>query len=81
MMACEHKVLMFGSGDYYVFCKECAARWGRLASDRPEYGEDKEGRFVGCAPNLAIGQPTGERRKIETVSNYEPMMADDMQER
>lgn len=24
---CEHKTLFFGSGDYYVFCQHCDARW------------------------------------------------------
>lgn len=24
---CEHKTLFFGSGDYYLFCKRCDARW------------------------------------------------------
>jgi len=24
---CEHKKLMFGSGDYYIFCEECHKSW------------------------------------------------------
>lgn len=24
---CEHKELVFGSGDYYIFCGECGRSW------------------------------------------------------
>jgi hypothetical protein len=24
---CAHKLLTFGSGDYYIFCSGCGARW------------------------------------------------------
>ena len=51
---CDHDTLYFGSGDYYVFCAGCGARWGRLgATDRPEYGESADGVEVGCDPQSA----------------------------
>ncbi len=39
---CTHRVLRFGSGDYYIFCHDCDARW--VAS---QIGTDK------AAPELA----------------------------
>jgi hypothetical protein len=49
-MACQHGVLQFMSGDYYVTCTACHARWGRLSNDgRPEY-RVIDGTKIGCAP-------------------------------
>lgn len=42
--ACGHKTLVFGSGDYYVMCRDCSRTWVKagLASDEadPEYVND-----------------------------------------
>lgn len=27
---CEHRVLRFGSGDYYVFCTDCLRTWVQI---------------------------------------------------
>ena len=37
-MECEHKTLRFGSGDYYVTCKDCGRTWVKAgpASDEPD---------------------------------------------
>ena len=48
--ACQHPVVQFNSGDYYVACESCDARWGRITWKQHEYGEDKDGNPVGCAP-------------------------------
>ncbi len=47
---CQHDELQFNSGDYYVTCTKCSARWGRLAPDRYEYGKDVSGNPIGCCP-------------------------------
>ena len=42
--ACSHPTLTFGSGDYYVMCRECSRTWVKvgLGSDEadPEYVND-----------------------------------------
>ena len=42
--ACNHPTLTFGSGDYYVMCRECSRTWVKtsMASDEadPEYTND-----------------------------------------
>lgn len=55
MPHCRHDKLYFGSGDYYVFCAGCDARWGRLdpRGTRREYGTDKDGNEIGCMPEAA----------------------------
>ncbi len=50
MSDCQHDELQFQSGDYYVACTKCHAKWGRLTMNRPEYGVDAEGKPIGCAP-------------------------------
>lgn len=51
--ACQHPQLWFASGDYYVTCPACLARWGRLSNDgRREYARVK-GIKVGCEPKEA----------------------------
>jgi hypothetical protein len=53
-VGCQHPQLHFGSGDYYVFCSVCLARWGRLSDDgRPEYRTLDDGTKIGCAPEEA----------------------------
>lgn len=27
---CEHEILRFGSGDYYVFCTDCLRTWVKM---------------------------------------------------
>ena len=27
---CQHNSIRFGSGDYYVFCDSCNAKWARI---------------------------------------------------
>lgn len=27
---CKHEQLYFGSGDYYLFCRECHANWAMI---------------------------------------------------
>ena len=42
--ACSHSTVLFGSGDYYVMCKDCSRTWVKvgLASDEadPDYVND-----------------------------------------
>jgi hypothetical protein len=42
--ACNHPTLTFGSGDYYVMCRECSRTWVKvgMASDEadPEFIND-----------------------------------------
>jgi hypothetical protein len=50
---CEHNTLMFGSGDYYIFCQDCNARWGALRDGVPEYEFGSDGKIrVGCDPTV-----------------------------
>lgn len=49
-MACAHHRLGFGSGDYYLMCRDCGAVWGRLNGRQPEYGIDERGKQIGCDP-------------------------------
>ena len=46
---CHHRFLRFGSGDYYIFCHDCDARWvtSDPSTDRP-------------APELANKGPGGQ---------------------
>ena len=43
--ACDHPTLYFGSGDYYVMCRECSRTWVKagLGSDfaDPDFINDK----------------------------------------
>ncbi len=51
---CDHERLTFGSGDYYIFCSDCSARWGALnwaIGMEYEYGADGKIR-VGCDPSV-----------------------------
>jgi hypothetical protein len=50
---CQHKQIWFGSGDYYVFCHACGAKWVMHGADRPEYGEREDGTKIGGAPELS----------------------------
>lgn len=53
LLPCQHIELQFNSGDYYVACHQCNARWGRISSTRPEYGFDAKDNPIGCAPEEA----------------------------
>ena len=45
---CRHSLLRFGSGDYYIFCTECPARWVMSdASDIASPGNANLGVLVG----------------------------------
>lgn len=51
---CMHLRLFLGSGDYYVFCRDCGAAWMRRGnSQRPEYGLLANGTPVGADPGEA----------------------------
>ena len=53
-MGCQHIAVQFNSGDYYVACHACGARWARIDnSKQPEYGHDKDGKPIGCMPEEA----------------------------
>lgn len=53
-MACNHPELNFASGDYYVACWGCGARWARINNQKqPEYGEGADGSKIGCTPEEA----------------------------
>lgn len=55
---CQHQELWLNSGDYYVTCLECHARWGRLSNDgRPEYRTLDDGTKIGCAPEESNQSP------------------------
>jgi hypothetical protein len=56
---CRHEQVHFGSGDYYVFCLGCGARWGRLdpLGKRREYGVSMDGEEIGCDPSAANRGP------------------------
>jgi hypothetical protein len=63
---CQHPQLWFGSGDYYVICRDCHAKWGRLSNDgRREYAT-VNGTAIGCSPDAAnhgfVDDGTGRRR-------------------
>lgn len=50
MSDCNHKRLYFGSGDYYLFCKECHRNWA-VMGDGPEYVEIN-GKWHGANPDF-----------------------------
>lgn len=54
-MSCNHPRLQFNSGDYYLTCRDCGARWARIGyiTDQPEYGVDAKGFHIGARPDLA----------------------------
>ena len=35
---CEHKRIYFASGDYYIYCTDCSARW--VMTDPQGVGDD-----------------------------------------
>ena len=49
---CSHDILLFGSGQYYVICKDCNAMWGRLKPGQQEYAWI-DGKMIGCSPEEA----------------------------
>lgn len=51
-LCCNHDTLHFASGDYYIFCNKCGARWGMLG-DHPEHGWDSTGNKIGTDPSRA----------------------------
>lgn len=58
---CRHPKINFGSGDYYLFCHACGARWVRTCAhaDHPPR-PDLANRGVGS-------QLSGEARVVPTV--------------
>lgn len=56
--ACNHSTLFFGSGDYYVMCKECSRTWVKVELEN----DDADPEFV----NDAI---TGHERVELTLEN------------
>lgn len=52
LKACRHETLICGSGDYYLACPTCHAKWMRAAPGRAEYGTLPDGERVGAAPEL-----------------------------
>lgn len=45
---CKHKELFFGSGGYYVFCRECSRRWVAWKPGAAEYGPGFDGADIGA---------------------------------
>jgi hypothetical protein len=62
---CHHKTVYFGSGDYYIFCRDCPARWVacNLTSDQPCPSVSNQG--VG---GMLSGEVREERRADPTSS-------------
>jgi len=61
---CLHETLAFGSGDYYLFCRDCDARWAAVSTTQSKYGYDQMNNPVGADPSVAnqgvrIAQPPG----------------------
>lgn len=46
---CRHERLRFGSGDYYLFCQDCPARWVCSGSMRDEGAPELANQGVGCS--------------------------------
>lgn len=53
MPECDHEILQFNSGDYYLTCTTCKASWMRRDPARREYGEAADGTKIGAAPELS----------------------------
>ena len=49
---CRHLTLSFGSGDYYIFCNDCDAKWCAHNHTQSEYGYDKDGKPIGADPSV-----------------------------
>jgi hypothetical protein len=45
---CEHKAIYFGSGDYYLFCHNCGARWVCTNEVRDIGSPELANKGVGC---------------------------------
>lgn len=60
---CNHSTLYFGSGDYYVMCKECSRTWVKagLGSDQAD-------------PEYVNNSITGEERHELTLENIVVMV-------
>lgn len=56
--ACSHPTIIFGSGDYYVMCRECSRTWVKvgLATDDAD-------------PSYVNYNVTGEQRHELTLDN------------
>lgn len=48
-MKCQHEHLHFGSGGFYVFCRDCGAAWvaRKLESDEIDYSRSNDGVTTG----------------------------------
>ena len=46
---CKHEHLTFGSGGYYVFCRDCSASWvaRKRENDEIDYSRSNEGLTTG----------------------------------
>jgi hypothetical protein len=52
---CQHPRLHFGSGDYYLFCYDCDARWIIHNGKSPEYGINSDGVKIGADSSMCTG--------------------------
>ena len=58
---CEHKVLSFGSGDYYIFCANCDARWVCTNTVKDIGSPELANKGIGCTLSGHIrSTPSGE---------------------
>lgn len=64
--ACDHPTLTFGSGDYYVMCRECSRTWVKtgLASDFAD-------------PDFVNDRITGELRQELSLDNIRVLVEGD----
>jgi len=49
---CRHLNISFGSGDYYIFCNDCPAKWVAHNDHQPEYGYE-DGKAVGADASVS----------------------------
>ena len=62
--ACNHPTLFFGSGDYYVMCRECSRTWVKV-----KRGADE------ADPEYVNDNVTGELRHKLTLENVKAIAA------
>jgi hypothetical protein len=66
---CTHDQIMFGSGDYYIFCQTCQAHWVMCAQDNgPDRADPacaNKGAGIGLSGHSRYAQIAALQAKLE----------------
>lgn len=67
---CAHEKLLFGSGDYYIFCQDCPARWCIHNPILPEYEYGPNGKLRVGADASMCSHAVTIRERVISNKNY-----------